>query len=83
MKITPEGREHQAGDLNCPACGAAIDGQWPRRHRDGAVKDCSGFVHSEVFLRMVRTVRRRLYTFAMYAATQSEQNSRPVAGATP
>jgi hypothetical protein len=36
-----------------------------------------------VFLRMVRTVRRRLYTFAMYAATQSEQNSRPVAGATP
>ena len=48
FRIREDGKEHIAGDPNCPGCQSPGDERWPRLHRD-QVSGCPGMVHVESF----------------------------------
>lgn len=46
MKIRDDGKEHEKGNRNCPACGVAGDASFPQR----CLKTrCPGLRHAESF----------------------------------
>ena len=48
FRIRPAGKEHTAGDIDCPACGALNGIRYPHPHREGAtIKHLEFLVHGE------------------------------------
>jgi hypothetical protein len=50
FRIRPTGKEHTAGDIDCPGCGVVNGIRYPHPHREGAIiKHLEFLVHGEAF----------------------------------
>jgi len=50
FRIRPGGKEHTAGDIDCPGCGVVNGIRYPHPHREGAtIRHLEFLVHGEAF----------------------------------
>ena len=49
FRIRPTGKEHTAGEIDCPACGIVNGIRYPHPHRDKTIIHLDFLVHGEGF----------------------------------